>query len=153
MPADDEEAAALAIQARVRGIQSRKAAEAGGKKDGPAMFETEGTSRLKGDDESDESDDDEWEPQEKVLWCCPQDSPVRKLCIAVILHPVFDAFILLVIVLNSITMALEDPLEDPDRPSDLTKTLHTLELIFNIIFTVEMTIKIVAMGFVMQTNT
>lgn len=95
----------------------------------------------------------QWEPQYSVLWCCTRDSAIRSVCIRCMSHPVFDASVLAVIVLNSITMALEDPLEDPNRPSHRTQALQSLELIFNIIFLVEMTIKIVAMGFVMKTNT
>eukprot|EP01052_Picozoa_sp_SAG31_P023052 SAG31_NODE_1869_length_7028_cov_2.847164_3_plen_146_part_00 len=115
----------------------------------PNTFEQENAAS-----DADDGDADlHWEPQYSVLWCCTRDSAIRSLCIRCMLHSAFDAIVLVVIILNSITMALEDPLEDPNHPSDRTQALQSLELIFNIIFSVEMLVKIVAMGFVMKANT
>jgi len=56
-------------------------------------------------------------------------------------NPLFDRFILTLIVVNSICLAIEDPLSN-----ETNKVLEQLELIFNIIFTVEMAIRMVGLG-------
>ena len=57
----------------------------------------------------------------------------------------FDKFILLTIFANCICLAIEDPsLDEPDPIIEL------LDWIFLIIFSVEMVLKIIAMGFFME---
>lgn len=56
----------------------------------------------------------------------------------------FDRFILLTIFANCICLALEDPsLEEPDP------VIETLDRIFLVVFSIEMILKIIAMGFVL----
>ena len=102
---------------------------------------------LSDDDEEKEEEEGGWEPPPTSLWCCTVNTPPRKRSLSAMQHPAFDGIVLLCIVLNSIAMALEDPLEDPDKPSELTQSLHVFEIAFNIIFTIEMFTKIIAMGF------
>ena len=55
----------------------------------------------------------------------------------------FDRFILLTIFANCICLALEDPsLEEPDP------VIEMLDRIFLVVFSIEMILKIIAMGFV-----
>ena len=62
----------------------------------------------------------------------------------VIAHSIFESLSLLVIISNSITIALQSPLE-PDDP-----TLSDIETGFLVFYTIEMFLKIFAMGFVMN---
>ena len=62
----------------------------------------------------------------------------------VIAHSIFESLSLLVIISNSITIALQSPLE-PDDP-----TLSDIETGFFVFYTIEMFLKIFAMGFVMN---
>jgi len=55
-------------------------------------------------------------------------------------HPWFDKVVLCLIVLNSVCLALADPLLPPNA------TLDFLEKIFNTLFTIEMLIKMIALG-------
>ena len=146
--AEDEraDAAATLIQARYRGNKSRTPR--------PSRAAQGNRRSVLLDSSSEEEEDDEdtgrgvkWEPPPSSLWCCTVNTPPRKRSLQLMLHPAFDSAVLLVIVLNSVAMALEDPLEDPNRPSALTQRLHAAELLFNVLFTIEMLIKIVAMGF------
>ena len=58
--------------------------------------------------------------------------------------PWFDRIILMTIVANSIVLAAEDPTEKKNT------LLETLDYIFLAIFSFEMVLKIIAMGFVMK---
>jgi Ca2+-binding EF-hand superfamily protein len=88
----------------------------------------------------------DYEP--RALLCLELANPFRLCVIHVVMRPVFDAFILLCIAMNSVMMAMDDPLKDEDNPTELETQMASLELVFNIIFTVEMILKIVALGFV-----
>ena len=57
----------------------------------------------------------------------------------------FENFILAIVILNSITLIFNSPLQDPD--SKFGKVLTYLDMIFTIIFIIEAAMKIVAMGF------
>lgn len=57
----------------------------------------------------------------------------------------FENFILFVIVLNTILLILDNPLEDPE--GTVSKVLSYFDIIFTVIFTIEAIMKIVAMGF------
>ena len=65
----------------------------------------------------------------------------------IVFNPWFDKFILLTIFANCICLAIEDPsLEEPDP------IIEVLDLVFLIIFSIEMVLKIIAMGFVMEAH-
>ncbi|GMH48289.1 hypothetical protein TrLO_g7703, partial [Triparma laevis f. longispina] len=86
--------------------------------------------------------------------CFTMDSPFRLLCINLMTQPWFDRIVLLLIVANSISLAAEDPLikqkcsdpTDPNPPPCENSTLVMMELIFNILFTIEMLVKMVGIG-------
>jgi hypothetical protein len=62
------------------------------------------------------------------------------------LNPKFDNFFSLLIVLNSIALAVDNPLYDPESP--LMKVLGILEHTFNLLFLIEALILIICKGFV-----
>jgi hypothetical protein len=66
---------------------------------------------------------------------------VSMLCQKIVQHALFEAFILVVILLNSLKMATDDPLAT-------TTNLPEVETAFTAIYVTEMTIKIFAYGFV-----
>ena len=81
------------------------------------------------------------EEQPKACIFLDMDNWFRRLCLNLMCHPNFDRAVLLLIIANSICLAIEDPLATSTNP-----LLENLEVIFNIIFTIEMLIKMVAMG-------
>ena len=60
----------------------------------------------------------------------------------IIMHPLFDAFIILVIIVNSVFLALDDPTSQTD-------TLSKVDNYFLGIYTAEMLLKIFGMGFIL----
>jgi hypothetical protein len=64
--------------------------------------------------------------------------------IKVAVNPWFDRFILLVIIINSACLALDDPTALV-RPA----WLGVMDIFFITVFTAELIIKVIAMGFVM----
>jgi hypothetical protein len=57
----------------------------------------------------------------------------------------FDGFIMVLIIISSISLALENPLNDPD--SSLVLVLLILDYITTIFFTIEVMIKVISYGF------
>jgi len=64
---------------------------------------------------------------------------------------IFEGVILSLIIVSSITLVIDNPLSDPD--SSEIMLVGYLDNCFTILFTIEMMIKIVAMGFVFQSST
>ena len=82
------------------------------------------------------------------LWVMSPRSQVRKLAIRIMDHRYFDNIILLVIILNCVTLAMADPsLKDV---SEIQKMLHISEVAFLIIFTIELLVKVTALGFLLH---
>lgn len=86
-------------------------------------------------------------------FCLEDTNPVRALSARVIQHVYFDRFIILVIVLNSVILALADYTQvssDGELVSDgswQNTLLLRSEVYFTAIFTAECVIKITALGF------
>ena len=57
----------------------------------------------------------------------------------------FENFILFIVIVNSITLIFNSPLQDPN--SKFGEAMSYLDMVFTIIFTIEATMKIIAMGF------
>ena len=87
---------------------------------------------------------------ERSLFVFDLDNPMRRLCINMIESPYFENAVLFVILLNCIILALADPLSEPDEGRNVV--VNESEIYFNIAFTVEMTTKIIALGFWMDEN-
>ena len=72
-------------------------------------------------------------------------SPCRRFLLRLVTHKAFDSFVLLVIILNCMSMASRSPLE-PERGTPKAEFLKKAEFIFNVIFTIEMLLKMAAYG-------
>lgn len=93
------------------------------------------------------------------LYVFDQSNPLRVACVKTIAHPWFDRVILLLIVLNSIVLAMTDwSVIDEDPTSDTVgdpvpegswrnRLLYESEIAFTVCFTVEFVLKVVAQGF------
>ena len=75
---------------------------------------------------------------------CTVTNPFREKIIKIVVNPWFDKIILATIVANSIVLAAEDP------AAEKNKLIEFLDYIFLTIFSIEMVLKIIAMGFVMR---
>lgn len=72
-------------------------------------------------------------------------NPVRTLISSITKHVLFEAIVIFVIVVSSIKLAMENPLEDPHDTK--REILDVIDLVSNVIFFTEAAFKIVAMGF------
>ena len=80
-----------------------------------------------------------------ALCGCTTTSRFRSTIMSIVFNSWFDKFILLTIFANCICLGVEDPSrEEPDPVIEL------LDQIFLAIFSIEMILKIIAMGFVME---
>jgi len=84
------------------------------------------------------------------LWIFSPKSGFRKMLSRFVIHPMFDNFILLMIVASSVTLALEEP--GLDENSTLAKWLHILDFVFTAIFTIEMIFKVIVSNFMLDAN-
>lgn len=75
------------------------------------------------------------EQKEKKTTFDEESSPYKK----------FDNFILILIVLSSITLVIDNPLNDPD--SNFMQVLKVIDIVFTILFFMEAAIKVIARGF------
>lgn len=81
------------------------------------------------------------------LCCLSVTNPFRnKIIQLVAVNPWFDRFILFVIMVNCIFLALDKEIDS------ITKNNVTIDFIFLIIYTMEMILKIIAMGFFMRAH-
>jgi hypothetical protein len=60
---------------------------------------------------------------------------VRSFCVKVVTHRYFDPVILVLIIISSILLAIDNPLDDPD--SDKVRTLAILDILITACFIVE----------------
>ena len=119
MPAsDDEEQAALKLQAVARGHTSRLSISKAKK---PLVW-----------------------PTDYYLCCCTPRNCAHNFCLWLVEQPLFDRFIVGVIVLSSICLALDSPRLDPE--SSLAMVLLRLDIVWLCIFSAECLFKITAHG-------
>ena len=64
----------------------------------------------------------------------------------IIYWPYFDNVILVLIIISSILLALDNPLNDPN--GEMSKALQILDIVMTVLFTMECGIKIIVMGFI-----
>jgi hypothetical protein len=86
----------------------------------------------------------------RTLFCFDNHHPLRRLCLAVALHPAFENLVLLVILLSSITLAIDSPLLDPD--GTLAYILAVCDVLWTAFFTAELVVKVIANGLVFTNN-
>ena len=93
----------------------------------------------------------DWADQSLLLF--RPDDPIRKLCISLVHSDEFVWAVQLLILTNCICMLLADPLiqNNPAEldANELQQRLITMELVFNILFSVEALIGVVALGFLL----
>jgi voltage-dependent calcium channel L type alpha-1D len=82
------------------------------------------------------------------LFVFPGKSRVRRWALNLIAHPYFDAVVLALVAASSITLAIDNPLQDPE--SALASALKHIDTAFAVVFACEMAIKIVALGLVLH---
>jgi len=78
------------------------------------------------------------------LFLLPIDSSLRRFIYKTVNHWCFESFILCIILLSTVHLALENPLNDPN--GRLTFTLKKIDLITTCLFAGEMLLKILAFG-------
>ncbi|GLC45300.1 Caveolin-2 [Pleodorina starrii] len=79
-------------------------------------------------------------------------SRVRKACVLISHNKLFENFIFLVIICNCVTLALSSSREGFDG-TPLGRVLSDIDWVFIAIFTLEMVLKIISMGFVLKKGT
>lgn len=86
--------------------------------------------------------------QGNALGCMLVDHPLRRRFIHLVEMAWFDRSVLFLIILNSITMAMRDPLAESDPVWAVT-----FEWIFTVLFTIEAVCKVLALGLAFDTRT
>ena len=99
----------------------------------------------------DEEDDDAQDASKNYatvsLCCLSVTNPFRNKIIQIVsVSPWFDRFILTVILVNCMFLALDKEIDA------ITNNIETIDFIFLIIYTWEMSMKIIAMGFFMRAH-
>lgn len=82
---------------------------------------------------------------------CTPHAPIKRLCRWLVVHPAFDPLIILFIIGSTICLALDSPTLDPE--SDLATTLKQLDLVWCLIFILELTFKVGARSHLTQAPT
>eukprot|EP01028_Stygiella_incarcerata_P002857 TRINITY_DN1544_c0_g1_i1.p1 TRINITY_DN1544_c0_g1~~TRINITY_DN1544_c0_g1_i1.p1 ORF type:complete len:1709 (-),score=377.65 TRINITY_DN1544_c0_g1_i1:1118-6244(-) len=82
------------------------------------------------------------------LFCLSRSNPLRRVCITITQSTTFERFIIACIIANCIMLAMYDPTAGEDEGRN--RIANQSEIVFVIIFTIEMILKIIAMGFVMH---
>jgi hypothetical protein len=90
------------------------------------------------------SDEVHIEPGSRSFFLFHSDSRIRQNAKKISDSPRFNNFILFVILASTICVALDEP----RRSCSFKKTLDAIDLVFTIIFCIELAIKAVAMGFI-----
>ena len=84
----------------------------------------------------------------RSLYIFKDENALRKFFFAVTSHWVFDAVIIVLIIVSTVTLAFEHPLEDPN--SENMKVLHKIDIAMTIVFSLEALLKIVSTGFLLN---
>ena len=69
----------------------------------------------------------------------------RRIVGRIVQHYIFENFIIALIIIASITLAIENPLRDPD--SKLVEVLYIIDTVLSSIFFLEANLKIITYGF------
>lgn len=80
-----------------------------------------------------------------ALCCLSAENPLRRGCAALVSNAGFGLFITFLIAVSSISLALDNPLRDPD--SSTARILQIIEIVTAVFFTIEFLLKICASGF------
>ncbi len=83
----------------------------------------------------------------KSLFMCRPDNKFRRCIAKTVVHKVFEATIIILILASSILLAIENPLDDPNGQK--TFTLEVFDAVMTSIFCLEAVMKIISFGFVL----
>jgi hypothetical protein len=101
--------------------------------------------------------DGAYHAHQRSLFLFMPDSPIRRLAAVIVSHPWFDSFILLLILISSINLALDEPRvgycktlpsDDPKNCIALALYLKWTDIVITGFFVGEMAFKIFSLGFV-----
>jgi len=83
---------------------------------------------------------------DKALMLFSWKNPLRRACAKIILHQLFDQVVVVLILISSVMLGLDWP----SYPSDsvYTQVIQPIDVIFTVLFSVEMLLKIIVMGFI-----
>jgi len=84
----------------------------------------------------------------RSLFIFAWDNPIRKFCHAVTSHWIFESIIIALILVSTVTLAFEHPLENPE--SNMMQTLGLIDLVVTLIFCLEALMKIITFGFILN---
>jgi len=85
--------------------------------------------------------------------CFKEEFLVRKWCVLLANSPLFTRFIIVVIALNAVFLAIWDPVSSLyDLESVRNTIVNSSELFFQIVYTIEMFVLMIAFGVVRETN-
>ncbi|GMI01219.1 hypothetical protein TrST_g7004 [Triparma strigata] len=84
----------------------------------------------------------------KALYVLGPENALRIQAANIVAHPKFDSIVLVLIVVSSVMLAIDDPLGNPD--SGFATALSGIDKLFTVLFIIEMVLKIVTMGFIFQ---
>ncbi|CDW82939.1 voltage-gated ion channel superfamily [Stylonychia lemnae] len=87
-------------------------------------------------------------PKGKSLFLLNRRSRFRDFCAKLISHKIFDPFILFIITASTVTLALDNPLNDPK--GTMTAALQIIDQFFTAIFVLEAVCKILAFGLLLN---
>lgn len=82
----------------------------------------------------------------KSLWLFSNDNRLRLFLSKVVNHPVFESIIIFLIVVSTLTLALEGPLDNPE--SQKMKILTKIDYFMTSVFTLEVVLKVIVYGFI-----
>jgi voltage-dependent calcium channel L type alpha-1D len=75
-------------------------------------------------------------------------NPIRRICKSIVTWEYFDSIIITIIVISSVVLAIDNPLNDPK--GDLAIVLSYIDLCITIIFAAELVMKVIAYGFIIN---
>eukprot|EP01065_Artemidia_motanka_P040131 TRINITY_DN4976_c0_g3_i1.p1 TRINITY_DN4976_c0_g3~~TRINITY_DN4976_c0_g3_i1.p1 ORF type:complete len:2745 (+),score=778.15 TRINITY_DN4976_c0_g3_i1:71-8236(+) len=84
--------------------------------------------------------------QEPSLGLFPEESPVRQTLSRIVRTESFDAFVTVLIFLNMIFIAIDNP-EMEDSQPEIHQAIQTTDIVFAVLFVLECTAKIIVHGF------
>ena len=68
---------------------------------------------------------------------------LTRICFHVVNSPIFNGFIILIILLNTIVLSMD---QYPEIEGPISELFHTANIIFTIIFTIEVVLKVIGLG-------
>lgn len=84
----------------------------------------------------------------RSLWIFSVENPIRKFSVYIVGQEQFDNFILALILISTFMLILESPLNDPKNT--LSDNLYYADVVATTLFTIELVLKVIVMGFLLN---